>query len=292
MIGRRQRKIDEWLLSIPSLLWLVLFFLIPTIIVFIIAFKPADPYGGFGAGWTLNNFQAFKNTNFPLLLWRTIWLSMVTTVICILLSVPTAYQLARLAPRWRRLLLMMVVIPFWTSFLVRIFAWKTILHPEGLIKKILMLAHLAEPETSLLYTSGSVLLVLVYTSLPFSILPIYAAAEKFDFRLLEAARDLGARSLQAFMRIFLPNIQRGVLTAVLMVFIPALGSYVIPDIIGGPGTEMLGNKIAQRTFVDRNLPQASWLSAVLIMALLIPMIASLYMQTRRRDKRLLLKEGN
>lgn len=287
----RQKKIDEWMISSPSMVWLIIFFLVPTIIVFIIAFKPADPYGGFGTGWTLDNFRAFENTNFPFMLWRTIWLSLLTTVICIFLSVPTAYQLARISPRWRQLLLLMIVIPFWTSFLVRIFAWKTILHPEGLIKKFLVFLNLTSSESSLLYSSGAVLLVMVYTFLPFSILPIYAAAEKFDFRLLEAARDLGARSLQAFLRIFIPSISRGILTAILMVFIPALGSYVIPDIIGGPDSEMLGNKIAQRTFVDRNLPQASWLSAVLILALLIPMILNLYLRSRRLGDHSLLKEG-
>lgn len=287
----RQKKLDEWLLTSPSLVWLILLFLIPTVIVFIIAFKPADPYGGFGTGWTLDNFRAFENTNFPVLLGRTLWLSLATTIICIFLSVPTAYQLARMAPRWRRVVLLMIVIPFWTSFLVRIFAWKTILHPEGLVKKILIFLNLVSPETPLLYSSGAVLLVMVYTFLPFSILPIYAAAEKFDFRLLEAARDLGARSLQAFLRVFIPGIGRGIFTAILMVFIPALGSYVIPDLIGGPDSEMLGNKIAQRTFVDRNLPQASWLSAVLILALLIPMILNLYLRSRRLGKHSLLKEG-
>ena len=123
---------------------------------------------------------------------------------------------------------------------------------------------------------------MVYTFLPFAILPIYAAAEKFDFRLLEAARDLGAAPLRAFVEVFLPGIRRGLLTAFLVVFIPALGSYVIPDLVGGPGGEMLGNKIAQRVFVDRNLPHASALSALLILAVLLPMAAVLVLQSRQR----------
>ena len=121
-------------------------------------------------------------------------------------------------------------------------------------------------------------LVSVYTFLPFTILPIYAAAEKFDFRLMEAARDLGARPFAAFRKIFLPGIRRGLVTAVLFVFIPALGSYVIPDIVGGPGGEMIGNKIAQRVFVDRNLPLASALSVVLILSVLAPLVAVLLLQ--------------
>ncbi len=169
--------------------------------------------------------------------------------------------MARASERRRRILLMLIIVPFWTSFLIRIFAWKSLLHPEGLVKKALVALGLAGPETSLLYNAGAVLLVMVYTYLPFAILPIYAAAEKFDFRLIEAARDLGARPFQAFRRVFLPGIRRGLLTAVLVVFIPALGSYVIPDLVGGPSSEMIGNKIAQRVFVDRNLPHASALSA-------------------------------
>ena len=124
------------------------------------------------------------------------------------------------------------------------------------------------------------ILVSIYTFLPFTILPIYAAAEKFDFRLMEAARDLGARPFFAFRKVFIPGIRRGLVTAVLFVFIPALGSYVIPDIVGGPGGEMIGNKIAQRVFVDRNLPLASALSVVLILSVLAPLIAILFLQRK------------
>ncbi len=123
--------------------------------------------------------------------------------------------------------------------------------------------------------------MLVYTELPFAILPIYAAAEKFDFRLIEAARDLGASPVARVPRVFLPGIRRGLLTAMLVVFIPALGSYVVPDIVGGPTSEMIGNKIAQRTFVDRNLPHASALSALLALAVLLPTLRpSLVLQPR------------
>jgi spermidine/putrescine transport system permease protein len=124
---------------------------------------------------------------------------------------------------------------------------------------------------------------MVYTFLPFTILPIYAAAEKFDFRIMEAARDLGARPFQAFVRVFLPGIRRGLLTAVLVVLIPALGSYIIPDLVGGTAGEMLGNKIAQRIFVDRNLPLAAALSVFLILVVLAPLVAVLFLQ-RKKDK--------
>ena len=281
MKNRRDKKILEALVTAPSFIWLLLLFLIPTFIVFVITFKPADPYGGIGAGWTLATLKSLGNPNYPTIVWRTIWLSLATTALCILLAVPTGYFMARLRPRWQQVLLLLVIVPFWTSFLVRIFAWKVLLHPEGPLKRALLALHLVQPDTSLLYNVETILLVMVYTFLPFAVLPIYAAAEKFDFRLLEAARDLGAHQLRAFFSIFLPGIRRGLLTAILVVFIPALGSYVIPDIVGGPNSEMIGNKIAQRTFVDRNLPHASGLSAFLTLAVLAPLLAVLILQKKK-----------
>ena len=278
-----RRTLREALLTAPSFLWLVAFFLLPTLLVFVLAFRPADPYGGIGPGWTTATLKALGHSYYLEIAWRTLWVSLLTTVLCILLAVPTGYALARAAEKRRRLLLMLVIVPFWTSFLIRIFAWKSLLHPEGPVKHLLIAVGLAGPQTTLLYNTNAVVLVMVYTFLPFSILPIYAAAEKFDFRLVEAARDLGAKPGQAFGRVFLPGIRRGLMTAILVVFIPALGSYVVPDIVGGPRSEMIGNKIAQRVFVDRNLPHASALSVVLILAVLAPLLAILVLQ-RKRDK--------
>lgn len=285
-----KKKVQEWLVTIPSLFWLILLFLIPTLIVFAIAFKPPDLYGGIGAGWTLETLRSLCKADYAIVIWRTLYLSLLTTAACILLATPAGYCLARTDPRWRQILLLLVIIPFWTSFLIRIFAWKTLLHPEGLIKKGMVFLHLVQPETSLLYNAWAVWLVMVYTFLPFAILPIYAAAEKFEFRLLEAAQDLGARRWQSWLYIFLPGIRRGLWTAILVVFIPALGSYVIPDIVGGPGGEMLGNKIAQRVFVDRNLPHASGLSALLILAVLLPLLAVLVLQRKKGEAAPLIEE--
>ena len=174
---------------------------------------------------------------------------------------------------------------------MRIFAWKVLLHPEGMLKHALVFLGLVSPDTSLLYNAYAVLLVMVYTELPFAILPIYAAAEKFDFRLVEAAKDLGATSFRAFRSVFLPGIRVGLLTAFLMVFIPSLGSYVIPDIVGGPTSEMIGNKIAQRTFVDRNLPHAAGLSALLTLAVLVPMVAITALRGKESPQDALREEG-
>jgi spermidine/putrescine transport system permease protein len=284
-------KLSEWLVTLPSFVWLLLLFLIPTALVFAITFKPATPYGGIGEGWTLETLWTLGNPNYPAIVWRTIWLSVAATGLCILLATPMGYYMARVSPARRRLVLLLVILPFWTSFLVRIFAWKVLLHPEGMLKHALVFLGLISPETSLLYNAYAVLLVMVYTELPFAILPIYAASEKFDFRLIEAAKDLGATSFLAFRKIFLPGIRVGLLTAFLMVFIPSLGSYVIPDIVGGPTSEMIGNKIAQRTFVDRNLPHAAGLSALLTVAVLIPMVAITALRRKESPKDALIEEG-
>jgi spermidine/putrescine transport system permease protein len=275
-----RKRGQETLLTFPSFFWLALFFLVPTALVFILAFRPSDPFGGIGRGWTLATIRALADPQYLTIAWRTLWVSFVATAICMLLAVPTGYAVARASIRRRNLLLMLVIVPFWTSFLIRVFAWKSILHPEGIIKKTLVFFGLVNANASLLYHMGAVILVTVYTFLPFAILPIYAAAEKFDYRLIEAARDLGARPFEAFRRVFIPGIRQGLVTAVLVVFIPALGSYVIPDIVGGTGNELLGNKIAQRVFVDRNLPLAGGLSIVLILAVLTPLLAVLTLQRK------------
>jgi spermidine/putrescine transport system permease protein len=280
MKSKQRSALQEWILTVPSFGWLIAFVAIPSLIVLAIAFRPATPYGGIGAGWTLDTIRNLVNPAYAAIAWRTFWLSALTTLACVLLATPTAYYIARSPVVRRRWLLLAVVVPFWTSFLIRIFAWKVLLHPDGLAKRLLVGLHVISNETLLLYSSGAVLLVMVYTFLPFAILPIYAAAEKFDFRLTEAARDLGATRLKALVSVFLPGIRRGMLTAILVVFIPALGSYIIPDLVGGASAEMIGNKIAQRTFVDRNLPHASALSACLMLAVLSPLIAILLSQGR------------
>ena len=288
--GARTR-LAEWLVTLPSFVWLGVLFLVPTVLVFAITFKPATPFGGIGEGWTLDTLRTLGNPNYPAIIWRTIRLSMLATGGCILLATPMAYYMARAGAAWRRWLLLLVVLPFWTSSLVRILAWKVLLHPEGMLKQALVWLGLAGPDAMLLYNENAVLLVMVYTELPFAILPIYAAAEKFDFRLIEAAKDLGASSFRAFRAVFLPGIRVGLLTAFLMVFIPSLGSYVIPDIVGGPTSEMVGNKIAQRTFVDRNLPHAAGLSAILAVAVLAPLLAIASLRRRESPRDTLREEG-
>lgn len=262
----------QLLLTAPSFIWLLLFFLVPSIIIFAYAFKPYNVLGEMTEGWTFNTIFSLFDANLLILLWRTFWLSALSTLICLLLSLPMGYYLTTLSKNRRNILLLLIVIPFWSSFLIRIFAWKTVLHPDGMLHHFLQMLGLISKDTTLLYNSSTVLFVMVYTFLPFAILPIFAAASKFNFQLIEAAIDLGASRFQAFLKVFIPGIRKGIVTAVLMVFIPAVGTYVIPDLVGGTNSEMLGNKIAQKTLVERNLPQASALSAILALAIFIPVV--------------------
>jgi ABC-type spermidine/putrescine transport system permease subunit I len=262
----------ELLGTLPSFGWLMLFVLAPTLLVLAIAFRETESAGGIGAGWTLDQFRVFGERNTLVLLWRTLWISGAVTAICMVLALPVAWFIARANAAWRSRLLLLVIVPFWTNFLIRVFAWNQILHSEGPLAKFFRTLHLLGENESLLFNSGAVVLVSVYTYLPFAILPLYSAAEKFDFSLLDAARDLGAGAFRSFRSVFLPGIRKGITTALVIVFVPMLGSYVVPDLVGGTDGQMIGNKIAQRNFADRNLPAASAMSAVLTLFVLAPML--------------------
>lgn len=267
------KKIRQELLStFPSFAWLAVFVLVPTLLVLTFAFRQTDPAGGIGDEWTLGQFRIFSEKSIHLLLWRTLWISAVTTVICVVFSLPVAWFIARVRKEWRPRLLLLVIVPFWTNFLIRVFAWNQILHSEGLLARTFRALHLLGENESLLFNSGAVLVVSVYTFMPFAILPLYAAAEKFDFGLLDAARDLGASAFRAFWSVFLPGIRKGITTATVIVFVPMLGSYVVPDLVGGTDGQMIGNKIAQRNFSDRNLPSAAAMSAILTLSVLVPLL--------------------
>ena len=258
MTGRRW---TEWGVSLPSLAWLTLFFVIPTVIVLGIAFHGPSADGGYAPGFTMETWKAVVRTPYKEIVWRTIWISAVTTFLCIVLSLPCAYSIARMSTRWRAAVAGLIMLPFWTSFIVRVFAWRTLLNPEGFLQHALTVLGLADANTTLNYNSGAILVVSVYSFLPFAIMPIYA-----------------------FRKIFLPGVRRGVISAILMVFIPAIGSYVIPDLVGGKNSELIGNKIYQRTFPDRNLPHASALSAVMGFSVLVP-LACVAWWLKRQDAR-------
>ncbi len=265
------KRTREWLDSAPSFLWLTAFVLVPLVMIFAIAFKPAAHGGEVGTGWSLDAVRALLDPSYLVLLWRTVWVSATVTVLCLVLALPVAYAMARMGPAWRARMLLLVIVPFWTNFVIRVFAWQQILHAQGWLAEGLRATGLLGENDRLLGGPFAVILVSIYTYLPFAILPLFAAAEKFDFGLLDAARDLGARAMTAFTSVFLPGIRQGLITAFIVIFIPMLGSYVVPDMVGGADSQMIGNKIAQRNFSDRNLPQAAALSAALTLLVMAPM---------------------
>lgn len=273
MNHKSDKKLPELLSTAPSYLWLFVFFLLPSLLVFAIAFKSADSSGGISDSWTLSTISNVLRQDYIIVLWRTIWVSVVVTALCLLLSIPVAYWIAQQPKKYRYWYLLLIIIPLWTNFLIRIFAWRTLLHPDGFLRTALLWLGVIPDDMFLLNNMGAVITVTVYTCLPFAILPIFAAAEKFNFALLEAARDLGASRFKAFYAIFLPGIKRGILTAILVVFIPAMGSYAIPDLVGGVDGELLGNKIALRASANRNLPEAAALAAMLSIIITVPVLA-------------------
>ncbi|MGL5963893.1 MAG: ABC transporter permease [Fusobacteriaceae bacterium] len=246
--------------TFPITFWLSIFFIIPMIIVMFYSVLKKGNYGGVEFKLSFESFQVFSDPVFYIVLWRTITISLAITAITVALGVPTAYYIAR--SKYKKELLFLVIIPFWTNFLVRIYAWIALLGNNGFLNN--MLGKLGIAPVQFLYNSWAVIIITVYTSLPFAILPLYAVIEKYDFSLVEAARDLGATNAQAFFKVFLPNIKPGIITAVLFTFIPSLGSYAVPKLVGGTKSTMLGNLIAQHLTVTRNWPLASVISGALI----------------------------
>ncbi len=276
-------KKNELILTLPSWFWLAVFFVLPCLVVLYVSFHGSDPYGEIDySSWTMEAYRSMAGAGFGKVLLRTLGLSLSATLICLCLALPAAYAMVHLPGRLQQTVLLLLIIPFWTNFLIRIYAWKIILHPEGFLKSLLVSFHLVSPETSLLYTNGAVLLVLVYAYLPFALLPLYSALEHYDFSLIEAAGDLGASGVQTFFQVFLPGIRGGLAAAILVVFVPALGSYIIPEIVGGSNSDMLGNWIARYVFAERNLPRAGALSGLMLLVILLP--SCRYIFTFRKKK--------
>jgi putrescine transport system permease protein len=197
----------------------------------------------------------------------------ITTALCLLAGYPFAYFMARARPALRPLLLMLVMLPFWTSFLLRIYAWKGILANQGIFNHLLLGLGLIEQPLHLMNTPFSLLIGMVYAYLPFMILPLYANLVKMDMRFLEAAADLGATPLQAFWRITVPLSKSGIVAGCMLVFIPALGEYVIPELLGGPETLMIGHVLWDEYFTNNDWPMASAVTVVMILLILLPMAA-------------------
>lgn len=271
-MNRRSRGLS---LISPALLWLLLFIVAPLLIVIVVSFATRGPYGKTIYEFTPSNFLRAFDQLYLRAYWRTLWIATTTTCLCAVISYPVAYYLALRAPeRWKRSLLVLTVIPFWTSFLIRTYAWILLLRSEGVINSGLMSTGLIEAPLKLLYSDFAVLVGQVYGELPFMILPIYVALDRLDLRLLEAAQDLGANRFWTFTKVTLPLSRSGLIAGVVLVFIPSLGAFITPDLLGGAKSVMIGNLI-QNQFAQLNQPFGSALSLILTVAVLLLLFIAL-----------------
>lgn len=283
--GKRDRLWRSCVIALPYI-WLLLFFLAPFAIVLKISFAdpvvaqpPFTPFFDWAAGSgsrilaTLDNYAFLLEDN---LYWvsylKSIKIALVATLLCLLLGFPMAYAIALAPLPWRNLLLLLVILPFWTSFLLRVYAWMVMLGKQGLINNLLLSTGLIDEPLQMLYTDGAVYLGIVYTYVPFMILPLYATLEKLNPDIHEAAADLGAKPLRVFYDVTLPLAMPGIIAGSLLVFIPALGEYVIPALLGGLDSLMIGRTLYDEFFVNRDWPLASAVAIVLLLILILPIM--------------------
>lgn len=271
----------------PPMLWLALFFLLPFLIVLKISLSHAalaiPPYAphwpgleswrDFVAALGLENYQTLASDSLYLTAYlSSVRLAALSTLLCLLIGFPLAYAIARAPRRWRPLLVVAVVLPFWTSFLIRVYAWMAILRPEGVLDALLMTLGVASAPLNLLNSQTAVLIGMVYSYLPFMVLPLYATLERLDRALIEAAQDLGASAWKAFWTITVPLAKPGVLAGVFLVLIPSIGEFVIPDLLGGSDTLMVGKVLWTEFFSNRDWPLASAVAIVMLAILVVPIL--------------------
>jgi ABC-type spermidine/putrescine transport system, permease component I len=289
----------RWLVIAVPFLWLVLFFAIPFLIVLKISFShlaiAMPPYtpileyvdNALHLRLNLGNYTVlFSDAQYGLAYLSSIRIAAVSTVLCLLIGYPMAYFIARMSPSARNIALMAVVLPSWTSFLIRVYAWIGILDTNGLLNRFLMWLGVIDAPLRILYTPLAAYIGIVYCYLPFMVLPLYANLVKLDHRLLEAAYDLGARPWQAFLRITLPLSRSGIIAGCMLVMIPAVGEFVIPEMLGGPDTLMIGRVLWGEFFNNRDWPAASAVAIVMLLLLLVPILVFNRYQQKELEGRL------
>jgi spermidine/putrescine transport system permease protein len=259
------------LLLLPAAVVLLALFVLPQTLMFEASLGRRSVYGGIVHEWGLGNYGRALEPLYLGILARSFVLAAATTAVCLLLGYPVAYWIGvKVSARWRQALLVLIILPFWTSFLVRMYAWIFLLRNEGLLNQLL--AGLGLPPLPLLYNDAAVLLGQVYGELPFMILPLYASLERLDRSLLEAAADLGAAPARALWRVTLPLTRPGIVAGCVLVFIPSLGAYLAPDLLGGARTVFVGNLVQSQFAVARDIPfgsAVSFLLTLLVLALLV-----------------------
>jgi spermidine/putrescine transport system permease protein len=260
-------------LTSPAALWLLIFFIAPLVMVLLVSFGERGDAGQVVYSWTLKNYARFFGKVGDRYLYvqifiRSLGIALLNTVLCLLVGYPLAYFIARQAPRRRNVLLLLVMIPFWTNFLVRTYAWMVILRDTGIINNLFLYLGLISQPLPLLYNQGAVIVGLFYGYLPFMVLPLYATIEKLDLSLVEAAQDLGANALRTFLRVILPLTKPGIVAGSIIVFIPSIGAYVTPDLMGGAKVTMVGNLLQQQFLKVRDWPFGSAVGFILMVTVL------------------------
>ncbi|GAA1637325.1 ABC transporter permease [Catellatospora bangladeshensis] len=281
--GMRRRRWIPYALLAPGMLWLAVFFVYPVVQLFMASlWNPAGSIEtGYVFDWSWSNYaDAWEMFHVQFL--RSLWYALITTVICLALGYPLAYAIAIKGGRWKNLMLVGVIAPFFTSYLVRTYSWKAILSDSGPVVDFLKWAHLLGPDGRLLATEFAVIAGLVYNFLPFMVLPLYASLDKLDVRLLEAARDLYHGPVRSFLRVTLPLSLPGVVAGTLLTFIPSAGDYVNANLLGGPNTQMIGSVIQSRFLVVNDYPIASALSVMLMVTILV--LVTVYVSTAGTDE--------
>ena len=262
---RKKFDLLKWFYYLPISVWMTLFFGIPTLIILYFSILKKGAYGGVAIPFkhTLASYKMlFTSTDLAKIVIKTLNISVWITLITLFLAIPTAYFISR--SKYKNLWLLLIIVPFWTNFLVRVFSFIAILGNNGIVNQFLMTVFKMRKPLELLYNSKAVIIISVYVFLPYAILPLYSAIEKFDFALLDAASDLGANKFQALVKVFFPGIKSGLVTATIFTLVPAIGSYAVPDLVGGTDGIMLGNVIASRMFQLRDWPAASAISTIFI----------------------------
>jgi putrescine transport system permease protein len=282
--------------------WLVLFFLLPFLIVLKISlsataiaqppytpvFDPAAGLAGlkdFLADLAFDNYaQLIADRLYLFSYLRSLEIAAVSTVILLVLGYPVAYGMVRVPRRWQGLLLVLVILPFWTSFLIRIYAWVNILQHDGLLNQVLVALHIVDAPLTWLATDTAIYIGIVYSYFPFMVLPLYAALEKMDESLLEAAADLGCPRWKTFWLVTLPLSRPGIVAGALLCFIPIVGEFVAPDLLGGSSRQMIGQTLWTEFFADRDWPAASSVAVVLLLLLVVPIVIYQHQQSRELER--------
>jgi len=267
----KRERLTLGVLISPTLFWLIIFFIVPLLIIFVYSFLDRGTFGGIEWTFQLDNYIRFVDPLYLRIFGRSLMIAGITTAICLVLGYPMAYWIATRAPRLRNTFMLLVMLPFFTNFVVRTYALRFILVREGVLNQALIALGIANPESppQILFTEQAVVLGLVYTWIVAMVLPCYASLVGLDRSLVEAAQDLYANRVRAFVRVTLPLTKAGIVAGTILVFIPSFGAFVTPDLLGGSKSDMIGNLIQQQFGMASDWPFGAAISAILLVAMLI-----------------------